>query len=119
MRICPASSRTFRSWQRSARPRRLRGRARCRRATDWQGNGNGDATVQPELCTTGGTTSSGGVRPMTGNGKGTFSAGAVVPAGSSPGANAIAAADLDADGYDDLVLTNRGSGTLTVVPNGL
>ncbi|WP_437535038.1 hypothetical protein WME79_12455 [Sorangium sp. So ce726] len=46
-------------------------------------------------------------------------ASSVVSTGTSPGANAIAAADLDADGYDDLILTNRGSGTLTVVPNGL
>ncbi|WP_437686102.1 FG-GAP-like repeat-containing protein [Sorangium sp. So ce176] len=81
-------------------------------ASDFNGDGKLDAYILV-------TTSSGGVRPMTGNGNGTFTAGAVVPTGTSPGANAIAAADLDADGYDDLILTNRGSGTLTVIPNGL
>ncbi|WP_433927505.1 FG-GAP-like repeat-containing protein [Sorangium cellulosum] len=81
-------------------------------ASDFNGDGKLDAYILV-------TTSSGGVRPMTGNGNGTFTAGPVVPTGTSPGANAIAAADLDGDGYDDLVLTNRGSGTLTVVPNGL
>ncbi|WP_437893729.1 FG-GAP-like repeat-containing protein [Sorangium sp. So ce124] len=81
-------------------------------ASDFNGDGKLDAYILV-------TTSSGGVRPMTGNGNGTFVAGSVVPTGTSPGANAIAAADLDADGYDDLILTNRGSGTLTVIPNGL
>ncbi|NOK08533.1 FG-GAP-like repeat-containing protein [Corallococcus exercitus] len=65
------------------------------------------------------TTASGGVRPMTGNGNGGFTSGTVVTTGASPGLNAIATADMDADGYPDLILTNRGSGTVTVVPNGL
>ncbi|MGV3624466.1 MAG: FG-GAP repeat domain-containing protein, partial [Archangium sp.] len=65
------------------------------------------------------TTASGGVRPMTGSGTGTFSAGAVVTTGASPALNAIAVADMNADGYLDLILTNRGSSTVTVVPNGL
>ncbi|WP_437721100.1 FG-GAP-like repeat-containing protein [Sorangium sp. So ce861] len=81
-------------------------------ASDFNGDGKLDAYILV-------TTSSGGVRPMTGNGNGTFVAGPVVPTGTSPGPNAIAAADLDGDGYDDLILTNRGSGTLTVIPNGL
>ncbi|WP_437765949.1 FG-GAP-like repeat-containing protein [Sorangium sp. So ce281] len=81
-------------------------------ASDFNGDGKLDAYILV-------TTSSGGVRPMTGNGNGTFSAAPVVPTGTSPGPNAIVAADLDADGYDDLVLTNTGSGTLTVIPNGL
>ncbi|WP_441292514.1 FG-GAP-like repeat-containing protein [Sorangium sp. KYC3313] len=81
-------------------------------ASDFNGDGKLDAYILV-------TTSSGGVRPMTGNGNGTFTAGPVVPTGTSPGPNAIAVADLDADGYDDLILTNTGSGTLTVIPNGL
>ncbi|XXT15899.1 FG-GAP-like repeat-containing protein [Sorangium sp. So ce429] len=81
-------------------------------ASDFNGDGELDAYILV-------TTSSGGVRPMTGNGTGAFTSGPVVPTGASPGLNAIAAADLDGDGYDDLVLTNRGSGTVTVIPNGL
>ncbi|MDI1477657.1 FG-GAP-like repeat-containing protein [Polyangium sp. y55x31] len=81
-------------------------------ASDFNGDGKLDAYILV-------TTSSGGVRPMTGNGTGAFTSGAVVSTGASPGLNAIATADMDADGYDDLILTNRGSGTLTVVPNGL
>ncbi|WP_438004073.1 FG-GAP-like repeat-containing protein [Sorangium sp. So ce321] len=81
-------------------------------ASDFNGDGKLDAYILV-------TTSSGGVRPMTGNGSGAFTSGPVVPTGASPGLNAIAAADLDGDGYDDLVLTNRASGTVTVIPNGL
>ena len=65
------------------------------------------------------TAASGGVRPMTGDGSGGFTAGTVVSTGDSPGLNAIAIADMDVDGYADLILTNRGSGTVTVVLNGL
>ncbi|MDI1449742.1 FG-GAP-like repeat-containing protein [Polyangium sp. 6x1] len=81
-------------------------------ADDFNGDGKLDAYILV-------TTASGGVRPMTGNGTGSFTSGAVVTTGASPGLNAIATADMDADGYADLILTNRGSGTVTVVPNGL
>ncbi|MCY0997150.1 FG-GAP-like repeat-containing protein [Myxococcus sp. MISCRS1] len=81
-------------------------------AADFNGDGKLDAYVLV-------TAASGGVRPMTGNGAGGFTSGAVVTTGASPGLNAIATADMDADGYADLILTNRGSGTVTVVPNGL
>ncbi|MDI3290426.1 FG-GAP-like repeat-containing protein [Polyangium sp. 15x6] len=77
---------------------------------------NGDDKLDAYILATAAT---GGVRPMTGNGNGTFTAGALVTTGTSPGLNAIAVADLDGDGYDDLILTNKGSATLTVVPNGL
>jgi hypothetical protein len=40
---------------------------------------------------------------MTGNGNGTFTGAPIVPTGTSPGLNAIAAADLNVDGYDDLI----------------
>ena len=81
-------------------------------ADDFNGDGKLDAYILV-------TTASGGVRPMTGNGTGGFTSGTVVTTGASPGLNAIATADMDADGYADLILTNRGSGTVTVVPNGL
>ncbi|RKI33261.1 DUF4215 domain-containing protein [Corallococcus sp. AB004] len=81
-------------------------------ADDFNGDGKLDAYILV-------TAASGGVRPMTGNGNGGFTSGTVVATGASPGLNAIATADMDADGYADLILTNRGSGTVTVVPNGL
>jgi hypothetical protein len=80
------------------------------------GDFNGDGILDAYILA---TAVSGGVRPMTGVGDGTFIASALVPTGTSPGLNAIAVADLDTDGYSDLILTNRGSATLTVVPNGL
>ncbi|NPC74588.1 DUF4215 domain-containing protein [Corallococcus exiguus] len=80
------------------------------------GDFNGDGKLDAYILV---TTASGGVRPMTGNGSGGFTSGTVVTTGASPGLNAIATADMDADGYADLILTNRGSGTVTVVPNGL
>lgn len=79
---------------------------------DYTGDGRLDAYVLI-------TTSSGGVRPMTGAGTGSFTSGNFVATGALPGLNAIATADLNGDGYLDLVLTNRSSGTVTVVPNGL
>jgi hypothetical protein len=81
-------------------------------ADDFNGDGKLDAYILV-------TTAPGGVRPMTGDGNGGFTADTVVTTGASPGLNAIATADMDADGYVDLILTNKGSGTVTVVPNGL
>lgn len=65
------------------------------------------------------TATTGGVYPMTGNGAGAFSVGSLINTGSSPGLNAIATADMNHDGYLDLILTNRGSGTVTVILNAL
>ncbi|KFE60923.1 FG-GAP-like repeat-containing protein [Hyalangium minutum] len=81
-------------------------------ASDFNGDGKLDAYILV-------TATTGGVRPMTGSGTGTFTSGTLVTTGSSPGLNAIAIADMNADGYVDLILTNKGSSTLTIVPNGL
>ncbi|MCY1065265.1 FG-GAP-like repeat-containing protein [Nannocystis sp. RBIL2] len=81
-------------------------------ASDFNGDGKLDAYILY-------TTAAGGVFPMTGTGTGTFTAAPLVATGVSPGLNAIAVADLNVDGYDDLILTNKGSATLTVIPNGL
>lgn len=80
------------------------------------GDFNGDSKLDAYILA---TAVSGGVRPMTGNGSGSFTAGSLISTGTSPGLNAIAVADMDADGYNDLILTNKGSSTLTIVPNGL
>lgn len=80
------------------------------------GDFNGDGKLDAYILY---TATTGGVYPMTGNGKGAFTAGSLINTGVSPGLNAIAVADLNRDGYLDLVLTNKGSATLTVIPNGL
>lgn len=80
------------------------------------GDFNGDGRLDAYILV---TANSGGVRPMTGNGSGGFTSGNVVSTGSNPALNALVAADMDGDGYLDLVLTNRGSSTVTVIPNGL
>ncbi|HRE87547.1 MAG TPA: FG-GAP-like repeat-containing protein [Myxococcota bacterium] len=80
------------------------------------GDFNGDGRLDAYILV---TTNSGGVRPMTGNGSGGFASGTVVSTGTSPALNALVAADMDGDGYLDLVLTNKGSSTVTVIPNGL
>ncbi|PZR09402.1 MAG: hypothetical protein DI536_22765 [Archangium gephyra] len=80
------------------------------------GDFNGDNKLDAYILV---TAANGGVRPMTGNGAGTFVSSSVVSTGASPGLNAITTADMNADGYLDLILTNRGSSTVTVIPNGL
>ncbi len=80
------------------------------------GDFNGDGKLDAYILH---TATAGGVYPMTGNGNGTFTVGPLVDTGTSPGLNAIAVADLNGNGYLDLVLTNKGSATLTVIPNGL
>ena len=79
---------------------------------DFNGDGKLDAYVLR-------TAAAGGVYPMTGNGAGAFSVGALISTGSSPGLNALATADMNHDAYLDLILTNRGSGTVTVILNAL
>ncbi|MFT3771535.1 MAG: FG-GAP-like repeat-containing protein [Minicystis sp.] len=79
---------------------------------DFNGDGKLDAYVLR-------TASSGGVYPMTGNGAGAFTVGSLISTGSSPALNALATADMNHDGYLDLILTNKGSGTITVILNGL
>ncbi len=66
------------------------------------------------------TTNNGGVRPVTGDGAGAFIGGAVVATGTSaPAPNAIASGDLDGDGYPDLVVTHRNTGSVVVMLNPL
>ena len=61
--------------------------------------------------------SAGGILPMTGNGSGAFTVGALVSTGSSPALNAITTADLDGNGHLDVVVTNRTSGTVSLILN--
>ncbi|APR82662.1 fibronectin type III domain protein [Minicystis rosea] len=79
---------------------------------DFNGDGKLDAYVLR-------TATTGGVYPMTGNGTGAFSVGTLITTGSSPASNALATADMNHDGYLDLILTNRGSGSVTVILNAL
>ncbi len=54
---------------------------------------------------------------MTGNGSGAFTVGTLVSTGSSPALNAITTADLDSNGHLDVVVTNRTSGTVSLILN--
>lgn len=65
------------------------------------------------------TTPTGGVLLMQGSGTGLFSAGNKTVTGASPASNAIASGDMDNDGHPDIVATNYGSNTLTVILNAL
>ena len=79
-------------------------------AGDFSGDGKLDAYVLR-------STSAGGIVPMTGNGSGAFTVGALVSTGSSPAVNAITTADLDSNGHLDVVVTNRTSGTVSLILN--
>ena len=81
-------------------------------AGDFSGDGKLDAYVLR-------TAAAGGAYPLTGAGDGAFSVGALVPTGASPGLNAIAAGDLGNDGHPDVVVTTRGSATVSVILNSL
>ncbi|MFT3770417.1 MAG: FG-GAP-like repeat-containing protein [Minicystis sp.] len=80
------------------------------------GDFNGDNKLDAYVLR---TTSTGGVYPMTGNGAGGFTVGTFVSTGASPGLNALTTADMNHDGYLDLILTNRTSATITVILNAL
>jgi FG-GAP-like repeat/EGF-like domain/TGF-beta propeptide len=79
-------------------------------AGDFSGDGKLDAYVLR-------STAAGGILPMTGNGSGAFTAGTLIPTGSSPAVNAITTADLDSNGHLDVVVTNRSSGTVSLILN--
>jgi hypothetical protein len=81
-------------------------------AGDFNGDGKLDAYVLH-------TATTGGVYPMTGNGAGSFSVGTQISTGASPGLNSLATADMNHDGYLDLILTNKASNTVTVILNAL
>jgi hypothetical protein len=81
-------------------------------AGDFNGDGKLDAYVLH-------TATTGGVYPMTGNGAGSFSVGTLISTGVSPGLNSLATADMNHDGYLDLILTNKASNTITVILNAL
>jgi hypothetical protein len=79
-------------------------------AGDFSGDGKLDAYVLRSA-------SAGGILPMKGNGSGAFTVGALVSTGSSPALNAITTADLDGNGHLDVVVTNRTSGTVSLILN--
>jgi VCBS repeat protein/thrombospondin type 3 repeat protein/FG-GAP repeat protein len=65
-----------------------------------------------------GASLAGGVAPLLGNGDGTFTAGAVLPgsSGDAPLQIAVGELRLGASGFDDLVVANFDSSTLTLFP---
>jgi hypothetical protein len=80
---------------------------------------NGEAQSDPVLCATLPPGSSpGGVTPLLGNGDGTFAAGAFLTAADNDAPVQIAAGRLQAGttGYDDLVVANFCTNTLSLYP---
>jgi hypothetical protein len=72
------------------------------------GDFNGDGHQDLVVSTKGGAGGSGaGLNVLLGNGDGTFGPAVLFPAGTSPGA--VAVADLNGDGKDDLVTADAGS----------
>jgi hypothetical protein len=80
------------------------------------GDFNGDGLLDAYVLH---AATNGGVYPFTGHGNGTFTLAPFISTGNSPGANALTLADLNHDGYLDLVLTNKVSATITVILNAL
>lgn len=81
-------------------------------ARDFNGDGKLDVYVLR-------TTPNGSVMPMAGAGNGTFTVGTASTIGTSPALNSIAAGDMDGNGYEDIVVTNRGSNSIMVLLNAL
>ena len=74
---------------------------------------NGDGKL--DLICADGTSNPGTVSVLTNNGYGAFGSNATLNVGNSP--QRTVAADVNSDGYVDLMTVNQGSGTITVLTN--